>query len=139
MKRFSIIIVTVMLLALAGGCTQNGGHIGKLFGRWHLERIEANDMEAPVQTGEMFWAFQSDLCQMMIDRGEHTFSETFALYTLDDNTMRLNFAEERYKPFPETGLARENSLQVLKLTGKEMILLYHPTPESSLTYYLRKW
>lgn len=138
MKKIYIVLIAVMAL-MASACTQNGGHLGKLFGRWHLERIEADNMEAPEQDGELYWAFQNDMIQMQLDLGEHEFQESYGLFRMDDNSLYLSFPEKGNPPLPETGLAREDVLQILKLTGNEFILQYNPTPDSSLTYYFRKW
>lgn len=137
--RVMMISMVAVLSLIVSSCTQNGGYIGDLFGRWHLVEIEANNMEAPAQAGEIYWAFQGDMFQMQLDRGEHSVSTTYGLYTLEDDILTLKFPEEGYPPFPQTGLARENRLEVLKLNHGEMILVYHPADDATLTYYLRKW
>ncbi len=136
------ILLAALLILIAGACTHNGGPSGPLYGRWHLQRIEADNMTVPAQNGEIYWAFQNGMIQMLLDRGGHSVSQTYGAYRLDDNTLFLNFSEERYAPFSELGLARQSELQVLKLTGKEFTLLYTPDPtlpDATLTYYLRKW
>lgn len=138
-RKTTIYSILFMLAIIAGGCTQNGGHIGKIFGRWQLERIEADNMEAPEQHGTIFWAFQEDMIKMQRDDGNHEFSFRFGTYRLEDNTLFLDFPEKGNAPFKETGLGLENELQVLKLTHAEFILLYHPEPDASLTYYFKKW
>lgn len=138
---YLLLAVTALLTT---SCTQNGGHIGALFGRWHLVRIEADNMEAPpTPPGDIFWAFQGDMFEMQLAYTDvpHAVSTTYGLYTLtdDDKVLTLTFPEERYAPFAETGLGRENRLDVLRLTYGEMTVVYHPSADASLTYYLRKW
>lgn len=144
MKAIRIFLILFIAMA-ASGCTQNGGHIGKLFGRWHLDAIEADGCAAPERHGDIYWAFQSDVIQMMRENAPNDFSTIFGLFRLDDNTLFIDFPEaakptqtDGKPPFPETGLPRESRLQVLKLTGKEMVLLYQATPQGTLTYRLRK-
>lgn len=138
-KSVTIILTFICLLFISTGCTQNGGHIGKIFGRWHLERIEAENMEAPQQRGDIYWAFQGNMFQMQRHNELHSYSTTYGTYRLEDNTLFLDFPQDDKPPFEQTGLGRENILQVLKLTHSEFVLLYNPTPDTSLTYYLRKW
>lgn len=140
MNRYlTIFLAVVSILILLSDCTQNGGYIGNIFGRWHLERIEADNIEAPVEGGEIYWSFQSDVIKMQRDDGEHYFSVVFGIYRLDNNTLYLNFPEKDGAPFPQTGFPRECKLDVLKLTRSEFILQYHTTKDSFLTYYFRKW
>ena len=72
MKKLKYLIFTLAaILAMTSSCTQNGGHIGDIFGRWHLLRIEADNMEAPAQNGDLFWAFQGDMFEMQLSHGNH--------------------------------------------------------------------
>ena len=143
MKKRLLYIFALLLICIGTACTHNGGPSGPLYGRWHLERIEADGMEAPEQAGDIYWAFQTGLVQMQRDNGHHSVTTIIGTFRLDDNTMFIDFPKESFVPFPQLGLGRENILQVLKLTRSEFILLYHPDPsddpEASLTYYLRKW
>lgn len=140
MKRLTYTLILPLLTMLfMSSCTQNGGHIGAIFGRWHLVSIEADNMEAPELTDDIYWAFQSDVVQMQMTRDHHEVSQIFGVFTLDDEILTLRFPEERYKPFAQTGLSRDNRLEVLKLTYSEMRLLYRPSEEATLTYYLKKW
>lgn len=143
MKIPSLFKISLFFLILIfAGCTHNGGPSGPLYGRWHLERIEGENMAEPAQSGEIFWAFQSGMIQIQRDNGNHSVSTIYGSYRLVDDTMFIDFPEEKFVPFTEVGLGRENILQVLKLTRSEFILLYNPDPSDpsvSLTYYLKKW
>lgn len=142
-NRISLHLTILLLLIVSAGCTQNGGHIGKLFGRWHLERIEGDNMEAPEQTGNIYWSFQSDMILLQRENGEIDFSRVYGTYRLEDNTLFLDFPEKDKTPmFKQLGLPKipcKCEMQVLKLTHSEFILIYNPTPDTSLTYYLKKW
>ena len=140
MKRIYLFVLPILgLLLSVAGCIQNGGNIGVLFGRWHLESIDAENMSAPVSRGEIFWAFQKDMIQMQRDNGSHSVSKTYGLYRIEDDMLYLNFPDENEPPFTETGLKRQSALQILKMTKREMVLRYQVDSDSSLTYCLKKW
>ena len=136
-KSFSYILIMIFITCLSTACTHFQGPSGDLYGRWHLERIEADNMEAPQQSGDLYWSFQTQVIYMQCDKGEHEFAQAYGIFRLEDNTLFLDFPENT-PALAQTGLGRQNTLQVLKITGKELTLLYNPTPDSSLTYYLRK-
>lgn len=144
MKKIFPLLLTLTLVIILSACTQNGGPSGPLYGRWHLEHIDADDIADPNPDGnEIFWSFQTGMIQMQVKVAEHTFNTKYGSFRLDDNTLFLEFPDATNNaPQPQTGLSLENTLQVLRLTHKEMTLLYHPdpaNPEASLTYYFRKW
>lgn len=64
-SKILTLIVTVLTLTL-GGCTQNNGHIGPLFGVWRLDTVTADGvltMDGVTDDGETYitWAFQGDI------------------------------------------------------------------------------
>lgn len=62
MKKHILILALVLVPALIS-CTQNGGHIGRLFGTWVLtERTLNGDViPAPMPDCEFYMSFQSDV------------------------------------------------------------------------------
>ena len=142
-KSIFFSLLAICLLTLCSSCTQNGGHIGKLFGRWHLERIEADGVVLPESQGGIFLAFQGKVMELLLVKEEHESQEVFASFREEDNTIFLDFCQKNMLPYPQTGLLKESELQILRLTGKELVCVLHPEPETdpeaSLTYYLRKW
>ncbi len=127
------------LLIAATGCTHHEGPSGNLFGRWVFDRIEAENMDVPEQDGTLFIAFQSSVCELKRNDGDMAFSTSFGIFHMDDGYLYLDFPQQDNPPFKQTGLARNNVLKILKFTRKELVLLYHPEPDASLIYYLRKW
>ena len=138
-KTFLLTLLFLSLLMTLGSCTQNGGYIGDIFGRWHLTRIEGENIEPPIQHGDIFWAFQTDVIKMQRDNGLHSFSVAFGMFKIDGDMLYLDFPEEGQPPFAETGLDRVSELHIRKMTNKEMVLLYNPLPDECLIYYFRKW
>lgn len=132
-----ILSLTIVLITLA--CTHTGGPDGKLYGRWHLTRIEGEGISASTPTRNMYWSFQSNMIMMQQETGNHEYNTSFGIFRLDDNTLFLDFPEEKKPPLADSRLKRENILQILRMTHSEMTLLYHPSPEATLTYYFHKW
>lgn len=140
MKKSSpLFLVVYALLIFFSGCTQNGGTIGDIFGRWNLVEIEGENVTVPEKNGDIFFAFQSDIVMLQRDNGYHEFRFTYGSFQIDDNILRMDFPEENAAPFSETLLPRSCALQIRKLTRKEMILEYHKSSEENLIYYLKKW
>ena len=116
-------LICLVLCTLAA-CTQNNGHIGKIFGRWYLESIEAQGMAAPDYGGDIFWAFQSSVIRMTQIEPEHTAHNMSGNFRLEDNTLFISFPDEGQAPFTlSTGLPRQAELQVLKLDGSSFEVL----------------
>ncbi|MDE5551849.1 MAG: lipocalin-like domain-containing protein [Muribaculaceae bacterium] len=139
MKRILPYILSLTIAVLTLACTHTGGPDGKLYGRWHLIRIEAEGTDASTPTRNMYWAFQSNMIMMQQERGDHEFNTSYGIFRLDDDTLFLNFPEAKMPPLAESKLKRESILQVLRMTHSEMTLLYNLAPEVTITYYFRKW
>lgn len=139
MKTIRNLLLFFCLLLAQGSCVQNGGNIGNVFGKWVLVKIEGDNTDPPAQTGDIYFSFQKDVIQLQRDNGHHSISEAYGLFRIDENILYLDFPEEDKLPFPETGFEKKCSLQILKLTSKEMELIYHISPDKSLIYYLKKW
>lgn len=139
MKKSQIFLLLCCLMLMIGSCTHNGGPSGDLYGRWHLERIDLENIEVPPLRGDLYWAFQKDVVQIQRDNGFHSVSRIYGTFRKDEDFLYLDFPVEDDSPFPETGLGRHNKLQIHKMTGKAMVLIYHPEEDESLIYYFRKW
>ncbi len=142
-KTYSYLLSLIALIALCA-CTHNGGPSGPLYGRWHLDHIEADNMADPnPDNNEIFWSFQSEMIFVQVKVGDHDFNKQYGSFRMDDNTLFVEFTGgKNSEPQSQTGLTLENELQVLKLSHSEMILLSHPdlsNPDATLTYYFRKW
>lgn len=93
MKKFRNIFLTLLLAVLAAGCTQNNGHIGRIFGSWYLEEatIDGVPMELPVDT-ETFFSFQSDIVLVTL-KGTYGYKENYfgTFEQLSGGLLRLHF------------------------------------------------
>lgn len=139
-KIFSILTVIAASILFLVSCTSNNGDIGPLFGKWKLISIEYQGLPQNEEyKGDIFWSFQSKVISMqqIVDPN----NEAWILYgswILEDETLTLDFNEEEMLP-SVLGLPLVSRLQVLKMTGSEMILIYRPDENSGITYRLKKW
>lgn len=136
MKSILNIILVVAVLVLSAGCTRNNGDIGKLFGQWQLMSMEREGETVPDYQGNVYWSFQNTTIEMKEVVGGHEYYQSFGNFRVSDNTLFLSFPDKDFKPNPITGLERESALQIIKLTGGEMILGYG---DPATIYRFRKW
>ena len=132
------IIVSFYLLTLSG--CQNNGDIGDLYGQWKIIRIECEgDASLPGEyENNIFWSFQNQtICVTGV--WEYYNSLDYGNWRIEDNTFFYSFPDKEFAPPVILSLPREGKLQIVKLTGSEFILTYHPDLDSSITYYLKKW
>jgi len=128
------------LMLLLSGCTSNNGDIGPLFGKWKLRSIDYDGVTPPGPYADnIFWNFQNDVVSIQL---VEPYSEAWSIYGnwhLADDTLSLDFTDQGESPAPVLMLPDVSRLQVLKITGSEMTLLYRPTEDTGITYYLKKW
>lgn len=96
-------LLAVMAL-LCGGCTQNHGHIGRLFGTWFLYEYTADgEPLSPPNPAETFWSFQSDIIMMTVVEADGYFSKHFGTWVETDNELILNYYHKTDADAPGTG------------------------------------
>lgn len=129
--------VCTLLFILAAGC-QNNGNIGNMYGMWKVTHIECENTSLPDYSGNMFWSFQH--CTVCVTlTGDYNVFQGYGNWRIEDNTFFISFPDKKYRPPYYTGIPEEGSMQILKSTGSEFIVSYHPDLDSSITYYLKKW
>lgn len=129
MKKL-IYIPLLMLVLLCGGCTQNNGDIGNLFGFWRV----TGDGIALTDDEEAIWAFQNDILEITIQSPHHVASKTYGTYTDNDNYLRIDFTHWKgvpnggylYRMPAQLGLPGNEPfvMEVTKRGGGEMTLTY---------------
>lgn len=133
------LLAGIAALLLMAGCTSNNGDIGAIFGQWKLTHIETDGMANPMPEPAMTWAFQSSTVRVLQMAGdEHTWSESYGNFRLDDNTLFLDFADERY-PMLIPGVSRQSEWQVLRLDSKRLTVRYQYPDQSEMLWYFTKW
>ena len=144
-------ILAVLLATVAMACTQNGGHIGRLFGSWVLESAtcDGSEMTMPEDT-ETFWSFQSDLLRVQLADKHHTAENYFGNFTeLPDGLLRLDFehtadnnpdgggqyAAPQWMGFPATGIF---TLRIVSCDSKRMELIWQNKEGQLFVYKFSK-
>lgn len=124
--------VLALVLTLPGGCTQNNGHLGPLFGSWAL--VEITQDGEPLDLGdETVFGFQNEIVNVVryIDP-PYTITTRYGNFSHAGDELTLKFQTEptatgnrsymapEWLHFPKD----ENILhfEVRKLTGSEMAL-----------------
>ncbi|MBO5029269.1 MAG: lipocalin-like domain-containing protein [Muribaculaceae bacterium] len=140
-RGFLLPLIALVVLTL-GGCTHNNGDIGPLFGNWKLVSVTGDTEGHEVPQGcSVDWNFQNSTIHMSMTLSGHRMDNRFGNYRLDDNTLFLDFPDtDTQYGEPLLGLPAQCELQVLRLDGHRLQLLYVPTPESQgTTFTFRKF
>ena len=141
LRNLYISSLLVLILSLCVGCTHNNGDIGPFFGKWKLEKMTINGVNDDSYHGNIFWSYQSSTIGLIRVNTPTTSSDTYGnWYVNDDYTqMRISFPDDKFQPFPEVKLARESQLEILDISGSEMILRYIIKDSDEIVYYFEKW
>lgn len=84
MRRLSLIILGIMAL-FSTSCTQNNGHIGFWFGTWQCSEISVDGERQSGYTGNMFFKFQTNVCDIVIVSTHNDFTQYFCEFKRQDN------------------------------------------------------
>lgn len=128
-----LIFPLVAAILLLSCCTRNNGNIGKQFGQWKVTDIVTDGQPDESYQGNMFWSFQSTTVEMKYVNENHETVTTFGNYRIMDDTLFITFPDEDRQPPQGLGLKPyvENALQIVRLTGSEMILAFDNTDEAA--------
>lgn len=138
-KTAIIIILSVIVATTLCGCTHNNGNIGSLFGKWKLTSIEVENMQTPEIDGTIFWSFQNSTIEMQLLGDHQEETRAYGNWRSSGQTLFLDFSDSDMPPLPSLGLPAQCELQIIDGIGNTMILVYHPTPQQSLTYKFIKY
>lgn len=152
MKRiFGIIFIISSVLMAAVGCTQNHGHIGRLFGTWYLYAMSCNGSDVDItEHGDMFWSFQSDIIMLTQTYDHGTVDKQYGTFIETDNTLILDFNHSfsstdgvgagTYTPPAWLGLPAEDGivLQYLENNSNSMTLKYNAVSGEEYVYYFKR-
>ncbi|MDE6196979.1 MAG: lipocalin-like domain-containing protein [Muribaculaceae bacterium] len=91
MKRTAAILLTIIAMC-SWSCTQNHGHIGRLFGSWYLYDMTVDgDTPDDFDYAELFWSFQSDVIRVTERFPYHVAGKSYGTWTETESTLTLNF------------------------------------------------
>lgn len=132
-------ILQLSIILIATGCTHNNGDIGPLFGKWKLSEIAIDNKAYTEYSGNIFWSFQSSVICMTKVGQHNSYAESYGSWQQSGDILTLRFPDEVYPPFAELKLQRNSDLQIIRLSGDEMILSYITTEGSDIIYKFKKW
>lgn len=123
-------------------CTNNGD-IGDLYGLWAMDCVTADGEDVPSSDcQDFFWRFQGDLVAINESISDHEHLQWIGTYARNGSAIDIDFSEGEVDTAfnPERiGLkAGKMHMQVVRLTGGSMILLYHADSGTIWQYALRK-
>lgn len=149
MTRIKLLIASLAVFTLAG-CTQNNGHIGRLFGSWVLEQAMLNGVDMPMPAGtDTYWSFQADIVRVTLEEDHYAASSYFGTFReLPDGILELNFdhrddanaegagayAAPVWMGFPAKGVFTVQASG----SGSKLKLVYQRSADKIYEYYFTK-
>ncbi|MCM1518946.1 MAG: lipocalin-like domain-containing protein [Pseudoflavonifractor sp.] len=150
-KSLYLTPLLLLMAVMLGGCTHNNGDIGPWFGEWKLTSITVDGVPDTDYDGNIFWAFQTTVIEMLSVDDETTadYRQRWGTWAQDGTVLTLDFTHsddrnpagsDKYIPFPATGLpAGVSELDILSLSGSEIKLSYTADDGKVYGYLLKKW
>lgn len=89
-KHYTIMALTAIICLALSGCTQNNGHIGKLFGSWALVAMDV-DSEPYEPNCETYLSFQSNVAVFMHDTGNYEYANRVCTWSRHENIISFDF------------------------------------------------
>lgn len=103
MKSVKLFFV-IVLMAVFGGCTQNNGHIGKLFGSWGLELMTVDDQPVVFEDGGFAtMSFQSNIVMAIYNDKYHNSLKSYGTWKRFDSVLQFDFEHKSNNDIPGTG------------------------------------
>lgn len=93
MKEKTLLSIALLaIVMLAGSCTQNNGHIGRLFGSWVLTARTVDGADKPLPEGtEAYLSFQNNIVRMLTVTDTYNVdSETYGSWVEEGDTLILD-------------------------------------------------
>lgn len=123
--RKYIFLVILSVSSFWGGCTQNDGYIGDLWGKWQLRQIIQNGNTQNVDT--IFYNFQNDIISLQrLLLNANPPEVLYGQFVHEGDSLFIYMRDELNDDrMPLFGLnSRESRLKVKELTSKKLILNY---------------
>ncbi len=145
--KIRIMLLAILVAMMAGGCTQNNGNIGDLFGEWRLEELKADGKPQKLYDDEVLlytWEFQNSLVFIQTIMPHQDYRTSRGTWTREGDILAIDFSHrDNDGPYlaPEA-LHLENGgvtpLHVITLDGKNLRAEYTATDGVKYEYVLRK-
>lgn len=142
MKKIRHIAFAVLLPLLLWGCTQNNGHIGPLFGSWHLESMSCDGSPLAQPDGtDTYWKFQGSLVEVILSKGFYETEFYTGIFTRDGQVLSVSFPPTNAPDTPQwMGFAPQSPLRldIERLAGSEMNLKWTSDEGKVYIYNFKK-
>ena len=120
MKAKIYIPALLLTLVLLSGCTQNNGHIGKLFGAWLMTEMTIDNTPKTFEKGAFTTvAFQNNITRFIYHTDELTYTERYGTWQRADNILSLDFNHGDDTAAPGTG--RYQAPEWLDMPAKSVV------------------
>ncbi|MCH5220850.1 MAG: lipocalin-like domain-containing protein [Muribaculaceae bacterium] len=90
MKNFRKIFFGIITFTICS-CTQNGGHIGRLFGSWYLYEMTVDNVPQDFDGEDCFWGFQANIIQITCTDNFHNATRYVGSWSEAENILTLSF------------------------------------------------
>ena len=88
------VIMGILILLSACGCTQNNGHLGPLFGSWSLMEISEDGTSLQINDETVF-SFQNEVVRVLkVTENPYYGDVRYGNFTITDKTLSLTFMTE---------------------------------------------
>ena len=149
-RNIHIFLTAVVLAAVLGSCTDNNGDIGPYYGVWALDRVTIDGTEATSWHDDenwTVWEFQNNIIFIERDWPDGNYDRRVGTWSATDTELVLDFNHTNPEYDPGTGpfAAPEwiymepgtNTLQIIRLTNRQMELSNTLADGRKVVYYLR--
>lgn len=149
MYKLSRYIIPLILVLLSIGCTRNDGDIGPWYGQWKLVELTSASQPVAGYKDNIFFAFQNNIIQIVTIKSEVDEAICWGEWKEQDNKLVLDFDHREdasdednwnYTPPAILGFSPTSTyLDIVKLSGSEIILRQSIDGVTQYTYRLKKW
>lgn len=142
MKKIRHILFAVLLPLVLCACTQNNGHIGPLFGSWHLENMTCDGTPLPQPDAtDTYWKFQGSVVEVILTEGFYDAGFYTGTWTRDASVLSVSFPPADAPLTPQwMGFTAQTPLRldIVRLDGSEMILKWISDEGNVYIYNFKK-
>lgn len=119
-----------VLALLCTGCTQNHGHIGRLFGTWFLYEMTADGNPVDIsEHGDAFWSFQGSMIMISTVGDHYSIDKNYGTWVETDTELILDFNHSYEGRPPGTG--GYGPPEWLMLPGTDNVVLHYLVKEKN--------
>ncbi len=147
MKKI-ITAICLLMVMMIGGCTQNNGYIGPIFGSWALMEVSADGVPLEIEKETVF-SFQNEVVRVtQVDYDPFAVEVKYGNFSISDDVLSLTFLTHlgpngegygfmmpHWLYFPKNMMPLRFDIKELK--GSKMVLVINDGSRE-LTYSFKK-